>query len=232
MSGRRDASSFTLLSCVRIWPLHICAAANNNLFRVDSSVLALLFLGLLVFQLDRMNIASALTGGFAKDIHITQSTVNAGNQLMFMGIVVLEIPSNMLLQHVRRNSTLNPVCTTQLTAEPMQLGPRKWMSAQVFIFGLVATLQPLIRNRGGFLATRLVLGFCEAGYIPGATYTLSTWYTKRELARRIAVLFFGMFGGNALSPLLASGILKLDGRRGLSGWQWLFLRKLLIQPPI
>ncbi|OIW30418.1 MFS general substrate transporter [Coniochaeta ligniaria NRRL 30616] len=170
--------------------------------KVDSSVLALLFLGLLVFQLDRMNIASALTGGFAKDIHITQSTVNAGNQLMFMGIVVLEIPSNMLLQH---------------------LGPRKWISAQVFIFGLVATLQPLIRNRGGFLATRLILGFCEAGYIPGAAYTLSTWYTKRELARRIAVLFFGMFGGNALSPLLASGILKLDGRRGLSGWQWLFL---------
>ncbi|KAJ9148269.1 MFS general substrate transporter [Pleurostoma richardsiae] len=170
--------------------------------KVDSSVLALLFLGLLVFQLDRMNLGSALTGGFAKAIKIDQSTVNLGNQLMFMGIVVLEIPSNMLLQ---------------------RLGPRKWISAQVFIFGVVATLQLLIRNRGGFLASRLILGFCESGYIPGAVYTLSTWYTKRELAKRTALLFAGMFGGNALSPLLASGILKLDGRRGLSGWQWLFL---------
>ena len=81
--------------------LLLFSAADDNVFaRVDFSVLALLFLGLLVFQLDRMNIASALTGGFAKDIHITQSTVNAGNQLMFMGIVVLEIPSNILLQHV------------------------------------------------------------------------------------------------------------------------------------
>lgn len=48
-----------------------------------------------------MNLASALTDGFAKDIAIDQSTVNLGNQLMFMGIVVLEIPCNMLLQRVR-----------------------------------------------------------------------------------------------------------------------------------
>lgn len=60
----------------------------------------LLFLGLVVFQLDRMNLGSALTGGFAEDIGIDQSTVNLGNQMMFLGIVVLEIPSNLLLQRV------------------------------------------------------------------------------------------------------------------------------------
>jgi hypothetical protein len=47
-----------------------------------------------------MNIASALTGGFAADIKISQSTINLGNQMMFLGIVVVEIPSNMLLQRV------------------------------------------------------------------------------------------------------------------------------------
>ncbi|KAJ3963237.1 hypothetical protein N0V92_000062 [Colletotrichum tropicale] len=69
----------------------------------------------------------------------------------------------------------------------------------------------------------MFLGLAEAGYIPGACYTLSTWYKKKELAKRVAVFFFGMFSGNALSPLLASGILKLEGARGLRGWQWLFL---------
>ncbi|OAQ67293.1 inner membrane transport protein yfaV [Pochonia chlamydosporia 170] len=170
--------------------------------KVDCSVLALLFLGLLVFQLDRMNLASALTGGFAQDINVNQDTINLGNQLMFMGIVVLEIPCNMALQ---------------------RLGPRKWMPAQVFMFGVVATMQVFVRNRIGFLLVRLILGLAEAGYIPGAIYTLSTWYQKRELAKRVAILFFGMFGGNAISPLLASGILKLDHVRGLRGWQWLFL---------
>ncbi len=71
-----------------------------ELCRIDLSVLPLLFLGLLVFQLDRMNIASALTGGFAADISVDQNTINLGNQLMFMGIVLLEIPSNMALQWV------------------------------------------------------------------------------------------------------------------------------------
>ncbi|KAF9878284.1 alternative sulfate transporter [Colletotrichum karsti] len=170
--------------------------------KIDTSVLPLLYLGLLVFQLDRMNLASALTGGFAKDIGVNQDTINLGNQLMFLGIVILEIPSNMLLQKV---------------------GPRKYISAQVMLFGLVATLQVFLKDRKGFLASRMALGLAEAGYIPGACYTLSTWYRKQELAKRVAVFFFGMFSGNALSPVLASGILKLEGSRGLRGWQWLFL---------
>ncbi|EAT78937.1 hypothetical protein HBH56_071930 [Parastagonospora nodorum] len=170
--------------------------------KVDTTVLPLLFLGLLVFQLDRMNLASALTDGFAKNIRVNQNTINLGNQLMFLGIVVLEIPSNIILQRI---------------------GPRIWMSTQVIIFGLVATLQVFVKDKTGFLVSRMFLGLCEAGYIPGGIYTLSTWYTKRELAKRVAVFFFGMFGGNAISPLLASGILKLGDRGGLRGWQWLFL---------
>lgn len=62
--------------------------------------MVLLFLGLLVFQLDRINLASALTGGFAADIGVDQNTINLANQLMYMGIVVLEIPCNMALQRV------------------------------------------------------------------------------------------------------------------------------------
>ncbi|PGH02983.1 hypothetical protein AJ80_08774 [Polytolypa hystricis UAMH7299] len=170
--------------------------------KVDSSVLPLLFLGLLVFQLDRMNLASALTGGFSKDVGIDQSTVNLGNQLMFLGIVVLEIPANIILQ---------------------RLGPRKWMSAQVILFGFITTMQIFVKNHGGILATRAIFGLSEAGYIPGGIFTLSCWYMRRELAKRAGIFFFGMFGGNAISPLLGAGILKLDGKQGLKGWQWIFL---------
>lgn len=170
--------------------------------KIDTTVLPLLSLGLLVFQLDRMNLASALTGGFREAINIDQSTVNLGNQIMFLGVIIFEIPFNMLLQRV---------------------GPRKWIAAQVLVFGLTATMQVFIRDRSGFLVMRAVLGLAEASYIPSSMYTLSTWYLKRELGTRIAVFFFGMFGGNALSPILASGILQLEGVRGIAGWQWLFL---------
>ncbi|QRD91557.1 permease of the major facilitator superfamily [Aspergillus flavus] len=170
--------------------------------KIDLSVLPLLLFGMTVFQLDRMNIASALTGGFGKDIHIDQSTVNLGNQLMFLGIIVLEIPSNLILQ---------------------KIGPDKWIPAQVLAFGTIATFQVFLHNRTGFLVVRSLLGLAEAGYIPASLYTLSIWYEKTELAKRVGIFFFGMFGGNAISPLLGAGILKLDGKHGLKGWQWIFL---------
>ncbi|KAL7952367.1 MFS general substrate transporter [Trichoderma compactum] len=151
--------------------------------KVDMTVLPLLFLGLLVFQLDRMNIASALTGGFATDIHVTQSTINLGNQLMFMSNYIC---SDICIWFHRHNASI-------------------------------------YQESRRISATRFLLGFAEAGYIPGACYTLSTWYNRRELAKRVAIFFFGMFGGNEISPLLASGILLLDGHRGLRGWRWLFL---------
>ncbi|KAK3315814.1 inner membrane transporter yfaV [Apodospora peruviana] len=173
--------------------------------KIDLSVLPLLCLGLLVFQFDRMNLASALTDGFADQAGIDQDTINLGNQLLFLGTVALEIPSNMLLQKASK------------------IGPRKWISSQVLLFGLVGTMQIFIRNKPGYIASRLCLGLAESGYIPGSIFTISTWYTKRERARRVAIFFFGMFGGNAISPLLASGILKLGGTGGLKGWQWLFL---------
>ncbi|KAJ6140404.1 hypothetical protein N7471_006890 [Penicillium samsonianum] len=158
--------------------------------------------GFASYQLDRTNIASALTGNFATLISVDQNVINLGNQLMFLGVIVLEIPSNVILH---------------------KIGPRQWISAQVCVFGIVACLQIFVRNKLGFLLTRTFLGLAEAGYIPGAMYTLSTWYTKEALTKRIAIFFFGMFGGTAISPLLGAALLKLDGKCGLFGWQWIFL---------
>ncbi|KAK7949632.1 transporter [Apiospora saccharicola] len=171
-------------------------------WKVDCTVLPLLTFGLLAAQIDKMNLASALTAGFASDINVDQNTINLGNQLMYLGVVLLEIPSNLLLH---------------------KIGPQRWISGQVIAFGIVAICQVFITNKTGFLVSRAVLGLTESGYIPAALFTLSTWYTREQLAKRLAVFFFGMFGGNAIAPLLASGILKLDGVRGLKGWQWLFL---------
>lgn len=170
--------------------------------KIDFTVLPLLTVGLFVFQLDRMNLSSALTSGLKDDIHLDQSDINLGNFLMYLGIIILEIPSNMLL---------------------VRFGPQVLIPIQVLCFGVVATLQSQMVNRGGFLATRLILGLCEAGYIPGSLFILSTWYKGNELARRISLLFCGMFGGFAFGPLIASGIVCLHGDRGIAGWKWIFI---------
>lgn len=65
-------------------------------------MLPLLVVGFASYQLDRTNIASALTGNFASAISVDQNTINLGNQLMFLGVIVLEIPSNIILHKVCR----------------------------------------------------------------------------------------------------------------------------------
>lgn len=70
--------------------------------RADFRVLPLLLIGFASYQLDRTNISSALTAGFAAAIGVDQNTINLGNQLMFLGVIVLEIPSNILLHSVQK----------------------------------------------------------------------------------------------------------------------------------
>lgn len=137
-----------------------------------------------------------------EDVGINQFQFNVGQQLLSLGIVLFEIPSNMILYKV---------------------GPGKWLTLQLFLFGLVSTFQAFQKNYGGYLATRFLLGVTESGYIPGGLWTLSTWYTRQESAKRVMVFFFGNQLGQASAKLIAYGILHMKGVGGYPGWFWLFI---------
>ncbi|CAG9984587.1 unnamed protein product [Clonostachys byssicola] len=170
--------------------------------RVDFCVMPLLILGFLALQLDRGNIGNALTDDFLRDVDITQNQFNIGQQLLSMGIVLLEIPSNLILY---------------------RLGPTIWIGTQVIAWGLVATFQAFQKGLGPYLATRLLLGLTEAGFIPAGLFTLSRWYKKDEISKRFAWFFLGNLLAAALSGIIAYGVLQMRGVGGLAGWQWLFL---------
>lgn len=106
-------------------------------------ILALAFFGL---QIDRGNISAALTSTITKDLNVTTNQINIGTQLLSAGIVITEIPSNIILQ---------------------RLGPQVWLSAQLVAWGLVGTFQAFVKTYPAYLATRLLLGLLEGGFIPG-----------------------------------------------------------------
>jgi MFS family permease len=137
-----------------------------------------------------------------EDVGINQFQFNIGQQLLSLGIVLFEIPSNMILYKV---------------------GPGKWLTFQLFLFGLVSTFQAWQKNYTGFLVTRFLLGVTESGYIPGGLWTLSTWYTRPETAKRVMIFFFGNQLGQASAKLIAYGILHMKGVGGHPGWFWLFV---------
>lgn len=137
-----------------------------------------------------------------EDVGINQDQFNVGQQMLSLGIVLFEIPSNMVLYRV---------------------GPGKWLTLQLFLFGTVSTFQAFQSNYASFIATRFLLGITESGFIPGGLWTLSTWYTKKETAKRVMVFYFGNQFGQASAKLLAYGILHMRGVAGRAGWFWLFV---------
>ncbi len=102
-----------------------------------------------------------------------------------------------------------------------KLGPQRWLTFQGFSFGLVATLQMFMHSYGSFLATRIVLGIVECGYIPGALYTLSTFYKRTELGSRTSFFYLGNVIVIDIGGLMAAGILCIKNH--LRPWQNLFL---------
>ncbi|ODV96065.1 hypothetical protein PACTADRAFT_75249 [Pachysolen tannophilus NRRL Y-2460] len=167
--------------------------------KADWIVMPLLILGFFALQLDRGNISNALTGTILEDLNITEDQVNVGNQLLYVGIVLGEIPSNYVLQRV---------------------GPRNWISCQIVVWGLVAFCQAFIQNYAGFLVTRIILGFCESGFICAGLYCISYWYRKDELGKRHSLYYFGNYGASCISGYIAGGLLEI---KVWNGWRWLFL---------
>jgi sugar phosphate permease len=108
-------------------------------------------------------------------------------------------------------------------------------------WGLVMTSMGSVKNYGGLITTRFLLGMMEAGMKPGkheytvslenqltdlnkgVIYYMSKWYRRDELQFRVGIFFSATGAAGAFSGLLAYGISFMDGKRGLEGWRWIFI---------
>jgi MFS family permease len=114
----------------------------------------------------------------------------------------MQVPSNMLITRIR---------------------PGIYMSSWMFIWAIVSACTALVQNFGGLVACRFFLGITEAPFYPGATYMLSIFYTRKEVATRIALLYCAQILATGFSGLIAAAVFEMDGVRGIAGWRWLFI---------
>lgn len=170
--------------------------------RIDVLVIPCLVLMFVFLQFDRTSLGNALTDNFAKAAHITHKDINLGQTLFTLGMVLFELPSNILIKRV---------------------GAHRWLPLLMFAWGTVTFSQMFIKSRPGFFATRFLLATFESGFIPGAAFYLGQFYTRKEMALRYALLWASNSIAGALAGVLALGLLSLSGRNGLHGWQWLYL---------
>lgn len=98
--------------------------------------------------------------------------------------------------------------------------PRVFQTRIVFTWGLVLACHAAVKNKEGLYAARFFLGVADAGMFPALMTHLSSWYRSDEMGKPVMWLF-GIFNlTGILGSLLTYGISYLDGRHGLSSWQW------------
>jgi MFS family permease len=153
--------------------------------------------------LDRNAIALARLNNLEEDLSLTGTQYQTCVSILFAGYIIGQIPSNMVLTRVR---------------------PSIWLSCWMAVWAIVSALTALSHNFTGLFLTRFFLGLTEAPYYPGALYLLSTFYTRKEVATRISILYTGNILATAFAGLIAAGVFHgLDGASNLAGWKWLFI---------
>jgi MFS family permease len=158
--------------------------------------------------IDRSNV------GFAKlqmvhDLHMTEATFGLGSSLFFVGYLLCEIPSVLLM---------------------LKYGARNWLARIMLTWGLATVLLGFSYTDWMFDAMRFVLGVAEAGLHPGIYYFLMTWFPPGARAQVFALFQMGGSLGNIFAALAGGALLDLNGTFGLAGWQWVFIATGI--PPI
>ncbi|ERH47372.1 MFS transporter [Pseudomonas simiae] len=170
--------------------------------KLNWRLLPLLFIGYVFAYLDRINV------GFAKlqmqsDLGLSDAAYGAGAGIFFVGYVLFELPSTLMLPRI---------------------GARKTFSRILVLWGITSACMLFVRDVPTFYAMRFLLGVFEAGFAPGMIYYLSRWYGPSRMARAIAIVFIaGPMGGILGGPISAWLITTFAGVGGLAGWQWMFL---------
>lgn len=156
--------------------------------------------------LDRNAIALARIDTIEEDLNLTGSQYQTCVSILFVGYLLGQIPSNMFLTRTK---------------------PSYYMASAMALWAVVSTLTGISKNFTGLLLTRFFLGVTEAPYYPGALYMLSIFYTRKEIATRISILYTGNILATAFAGLIAAGIFAGMGGEnptlGLAGWRWLFI---------
>lgn len=92
----------------------------------------------------------------------------------------------------------------------------------IFLWGVACAAQTGMSGRNSFFALRGIVGFLQGGFIPEMILYLSYYYKSNELPIRLSIFWTGIPVTQIIGSLLAAGLLKMRGIRGLGGWQWLY----------
>ncbi len=168
---------------------------------VTRRLIPFLFLLFVVNFLDRVNVGFAALQMNA-DLGLTPDVFGLGVGVFFVGYLLFEIPSNLVLQRI---------------------GARVWIARIMVTWGLLSMAMALATGVKSFYALRFLLGIAEAGFVPGILLYLGQWFPERARAAAVAKFMSASAISIVVGGPLSGVIMQLGGAMGLAGWQWLFI---------
>ncbi|KAK3390680.1 pantothenate transporter liz1 [Podospora didyma] len=178
-------------------------AERRMIHKVDLRLLLPIWVIGLACQMDRNNIGNARIAGMAKDLDFSSTDFSNSISLFYIGYLGWSIVSNMIIARTR---------------------PSLFLSGMAILWGTVTCCMAAVTTYPQLLVLRILLGFLEAGLVPGVLFVLSCWYKPGEFAKRLSAFVTASMVGGALGGLVAGGVTRgLEGAHGIRGWRWLFL---------
>ena len=169
--------------------------------KITRRLIPFLFICYLLNFIDRANI------GFAQlqmktSLGFSDAVYGLGAAMFFVGYVLFEVPSNMLLQRI---------------------GARLTIMRIMLLWGLASSATLLVTTPTQFYVVRFLLGVFEAGFFPGIVLYLTFWYPPQRRARVLAFFCMAQVAAAFITSPVSGWILKnLHGTHGWEGWQWMF----------
>ncbi len=176
----------------------VSAVYTKIMWRVTPVVLLCYILA----YLDRINIGYAQLQ-MKSALGFSDAVYGLGAGIFFVGYLLFEVPSNLLL---------------------VKVGARRTISRIMVVWGLISASMAFIHAPWMFYALRFLLGAFEAGFFPGVVLYLTYWFPGAYRGRALAVFssataLAGLIGG----PLSGWVLKEASGYAGLAGWQWMFI---------
>jgi D-galactonate transporter len=160
-----------------------------------------LFVCYVISFLDRINIGFAQLQ-MKQDLGFSDAMYGLGAAVFYIGYVLCEVPSNMLLA---------------------RFGARRTFTRIMLLWGLASVGMILVATPAHFYALRFLLGVFEAGFFPGIVLYLTYWFPARRRAAVMAIFFAGVAVAGVLGGLLSGWLMRdMAGVLGLAGWKWMF----------
>jgi MFS transporter, ACS family, tartrate transporter len=162
----------------------------------------LFFIIMLLNYLDRFNIGYAALR-MNHDLAFGPGAFGFGASIFFLGYMVFEIPSNLILHRI---------------------GGRVWISRILITWGAIAAGMAFVNGATGFFILRFLLGVAEAGLLPGLVLFTTAWFPAQYRATAVgSYIVAGQLASVVAGPLSTALMTYCNGVLSLHGWQWMFL---------